>query len=180
MLENSPQDRSSGISRSVTNRSAVTNGKRLFVEGDGRSPWARRWRDLVELHVADLGGIDNVSEAEKAIIRRAATLICELERREAEFAVGEGASDIALEVYQRASNSLRRLLESTGLKRRARDVTPTLADYLDEIVARREQAEDAAQDGPGGGMCEPGIDESREEAAEPPSGSENVSSEATS
>jgi hypothetical protein len=180
MLENSLQDRSPSISRSVTNRSAITNGTRLFMEGDGRSPWARRWRDLVELHVADLGGIDNVSEAEKAIIRRAATLICELERREAEFAVGEGASDIALEVYQRASNSLRRLLESTGLKRRARDVTPTLADYLDEIVARRGQVEAAVQDGQADGDGGSGRDESEAEATEIPDESENASSGATS
>jgi hypothetical protein len=49
MLESSPQDRSASVSRSTRNRSAVTNRKRLFVEGDGRTPWARRWRDLVEV-----------------------------------------------------------------------------------------------------------------------------------
>jgi hypothetical protein len=41
-------------------RSRVSNGKRTFVEGDGRSPWARRWRDLIEAHVADMGGIASV------------------------------------------------------------------------------------------------------------------------
>jgi hypothetical protein len=142
MLENSPQDRSPNISRSITNRSAVTNGA-ILPGVDGRSAWARRLRDLIELHVADLGGADNISEAEKAIVRRAATLICELERMEVEFAVAEGSSESALEVYQRAANSMRRLLESVGLQRRSRDVTPTLAEYLQ---AARAAAVDAEQD----------------------------------
>jgi hypothetical protein len=110
-------------------RSAMTNGT-ILPGVDGRSTWARRLRDLVTLHVADLGGDENVSEAERAIIRRAATLICELERMEAGFAVADGADDAALEVYQRAANSMRRLLEAVGLQRRARDVTPTLGQYL--------------------------------------------------
>jgi len=33
-------------------------------------------------------------------------------------------------LYQRTSNSLRRLLEAVGLERRARDITPNLRDYL--------------------------------------------------
>jgi hypothetical protein len=38
-------------------RSRVTNGKQLFLEkGLGRSTWARRMRDLLQLHIADLGG----------------------------------------------------------------------------------------------------------------------------
>ena len=43
--------------------SAVTSGRRLFVEGDGRSPWSRRYRDLIAGHVSDLGGHDTLSEA---------------------------------------------------------------------------------------------------------------------
>jgi hypothetical protein len=50
---------------------------------------------------------------------------------EAKFALAGGAADIAtLDAYQRAANSLRRLLESVGLERGARDVTPTLEQYL--------------------------------------------------
>jgi hypothetical protein len=79
----------------------------------------------MSLHVADLGGDDNVSEAERAILRRAAVLVVELERLEAQWASAGGAPDIAtLDAYQRAANSLRRLLEAVGLKRRMRDVSP--------------------------------------------------------
>ena len=106
-----------------TAKSRVSNGKKLLPGADGRSTWARRARDLVELHVADLGGSTNISESERAIVRRAAVLITELERMEAQFAVSEGAPDIPhLDAYQRAANSLRRLLEAVGLQRRARDV----------------------------------------------------------
>src|SRR5262245_13609108 len=78
----------SGDDRLPDQRSAVTNGKRLFVrgsQGDGNGAWARRMRDVIALHVSDLGGWDNVTEAEKSILRRAATLTVELERLEARF-----------------------------------------------------------------------------------------------
>ena len=38
-------------------RSKVTNGHRMFVEGgDARGPWARRRKDLCALFADDLGG----------------------------------------------------------------------------------------------------------------------------
>jgi len=112
----------------ITRRSAVTNGSRPFVEGgDGNSPWLRRLRDVIWLHLSDLGGEANASEAEKSIIKRAAAITIELERLEAKFStLPAGPSDRDLDMYQRCSNSLRRLLETVGIRRRPRDVTPTL------------------------------------------------------
>src|SRR2546421_11913852 len=81
-------------------RSAITNGASL-PGVDGRSSWARRLRDLIALHVADLGGDDNISEAERAIIRRAAVMITELEIMERNFALANGAPNIeTLDAYQ--------------------------------------------------------------------------------
>jgi hypothetical protein len=57
-----------------------------------------------------------VSEAKKSIVPRAAALTIELERLESAFAVADGADEEALDLYQRASNSLRRPLESIGLQ----------------------------------------------------------------
>jgi hypothetical protein len=38
-------------------RTRVTNGKSLLGPGvDGRSLWARRFRDVLALHLSDLGG----------------------------------------------------------------------------------------------------------------------------
>src|SRR5664280_906739 len=114
-------------------RSRVSNGTTLLPGVDGRSTWVRRLRDLIALHLADLGGDDQVSEAERSIVRRAATLTVELERMEAVFAVAGEAQPEQLDLYQRTANSLRRLLETNGLKRRARDVT-SLGSILREAT----------------------------------------------
>src|SRR5262245_23135164 len=50
-------------------RSRITNGTDLLPGIDGRSNWARRFRDVISLHTSDLGGLEECSEAEKSIIR---------------------------------------------------------------------------------------------------------------
>ena len=73
------------------------------------------------LHIADLGGDDNVTEAERAIIRRAAVIITEQERMEREFARSDGGSGLAvLEIYQRLSNKAEAQLVLFGRPRRFR------------------------------------------------------------
>lgn len=119
-------------------KSRITNGA-LLPGIDGRSAWVRRCKDLLAEHVADLGGVDNTSAAERSIVRRAVTLTVELERLEKKFALAGEALAGDLDTYQRVSNTLRRLLESVGLQRRARDVsTPTLGDLLREDLAQQQ------------------------------------------
>ncbi|MCJ2068592.1 hypothetical protein MKK75_07195 [Methylobacterium sp. J-030] len=115
----------------VRGRSTVTNGNRLSADIDGRTVWARRMRDLIELHVADLGGHDAISEAERSLVRRAATLATELERLEAQFAAAGAADPETLDLYGRQAGTLKRILEGLGLRRRPRDVTPDLREYID-------------------------------------------------
>lgn len=118
---------------SSKNRSAVTNGKRLFVEGgDLRGPWARRFRDIQYQHLSDLGGSAAVSELENSLIRRVAVLTIELEKLEARFSADPDVDVAALDAYQRGVNSLRRLLETlaAGLSRRPKNVN-TLDGYLE-------------------------------------------------
>ena len=103
-------------------RSRVTNGSALLPGVDGRSTWVRRCRDLINAHVSDLGGEDMCSEAERSLVRRAATITTELERMEKVFALAGQASAEDLDLYQRTAGSLRRLLESVGLRRRSRSV----------------------------------------------------------
>ncbi|WP_247445929.1 hypothetical protein [Bradyrhizobium sp. 197] len=99
-------------------------------------------RDLLALMVSDLGGSDNCSEAEKSLVRRASMLTLQLELIEQKWAQNGGeASDKSLITYQRVANSLRRILESIGLKRRSRDITPDLQTYL-----RQRQEEHRAED----------------------------------
>jgi hypothetical protein len=114
--------------RPATQRSRVTNGK--LLASDGRSLWARRYRDLIEGHLADMGGLDAVSVAEQSLVKRAATLEVELEQLESRFAEMQPADAAQLDLYQRMTNTLRRTLETIGLQRRAKDVTPDLRTYL--------------------------------------------------
>jgi hypothetical protein len=114
-------------------RNRVSNGNSLLGrEVDGRTLWARRLRDLIEEHISDLGGDTNVSASERSLVRRASTMEVELERMEVAFARAGAANADALDLYQRLSNSLRRLLESVGLRRRPRDITGGLS--LGEVL----------------------------------------------
>lgn len=96
---------------SPAHRSRATNGSTLLQNVDGRSAWARRMRDLMALHLSDLGGEGAVSAAEKCLIRREATLTVKQER----FATDGKARAEALDLY---SGNLRRLLNAIGLRRR--------------------------------------------------------------
>jgi hypothetical protein len=125
----------------ATARSRVTNGKELLPGVDGRSLWARRYRDVLTLHLSDLGGEDNISEAEKTLARRAACLVVELELMEVRFATGdepdtEDTTANMLDRYQRTANTLRRLLESLGLSRRTKDINTI--DYDRDEAFRQE------------------------------------------
>jgi hypothetical protein len=112
-------------------RSRLTNGKQLFLDRiDGRTAEARRLGDLIAQHTADLGGESEISEAERRLIRRAAALTLQCELLELKWHLHDGATVKDLELYNRTSNTLRRLLESLGLQRRQRDVTPDLKSYI--------------------------------------------------
>lgn len=129
--------RSSTDDRPKKTRSRVTNGRSLFAEADARGPWARRFRDLCEAHVNDLGGAVLLSEAQRSLVRRASTIEVELEKLEGALAEGE---PVDLDGYGRAAAQLRRILESLGLERRARDITPDLGEIARRIHADREVA----------------------------------------
>ena len=130
-------------SRPNTPRSRATSRRALSVAGgDLRKAWARRMLDILDGHIADLGGQDAISQAEISILRRAAVITIELERLEAKFAEGE-ASDHQLDLYSRMAGNLRRLLESVGLQRRQRDVTMNLQQYLAARVAQSELEDEA-------------------------------------
>ena len=115
-------------SRKAMGRSKLSNGKKLLPLTDGRSATARRFKDLVFDISADLGGKDHLSEGQRQLIRRAAMLSAECERQEALAARGEAGFDC--DAYGVMCDRLGRLFGRLGLERKARDVTPTLSDYL--------------------------------------------------
>ncbi len=126
-------------------RSAITSGRDILQDIDGRSAQARRFRDLFASYAGDLGGEEvGLSEGQLALVRRTAALTVELERLESQFAQNDGASRVQLESYQRATNTLRRLIESLGIHRGrvARDVTPDLKSYLASRNGKTIEMED--------------------------------------
>ena len=108
-------------------RSAVTNHKDLLPGLDGRSATARRFRDLVNAFVADMGGIERCSEVRLGLVRRLAATTVQAEMLEARMVNGD-AIDIAT-LCTLASTTVR-LSQRLGLERRARNVTPSLGQYL--------------------------------------------------
>ena len=90
------------------------------------SPWARRQRDLLALHIQDLGGEEMMSENQLSLCRRASTLEVELEMAEGRLSMGEFTD---LDLYNRLVGNLRRVLESIGLERKVRRIT--LREHLE-------------------------------------------------
>jgi hypothetical protein len=119
--------RSAVAGRLLTTRSRVTNGKSPFVAADGRGPWARRWRDVLAEIVSDLGGPEGLSEGQRQLARRCATLAITCEKLEGEAADGK---DIDIDSFGMCVDRLGRAFHRLGLKRVPRDVTTRLSDYL--------------------------------------------------
>jgi hypothetical protein len=108
-------------------RSRVTNGKEILPGIDWRSPTARRYRDLVAQIAADQGGADRMSESRLQLIRRFAASACMAESMEADLANGK-----TIDVAQHAllCSTLVRLAQRIGIDRTAREIVPTLHQYI--------------------------------------------------
>jgi hypothetical protein len=92
---------------------------------DMRTFGGRRFKELVADLVHHLN--DDPTPPQLALIRRAAALSVWCEAQEAAQASG---GDLDIAAYSTAANTLRRLLDSLGIERRPRDVTPDLHAYL--------------------------------------------------
>src|SRR5262249_18932330 len=111
--------------------SAVTSGRKLLLKGDVNSAWSRRYRDVIASLTNDLGGRDMIGEAKAALIRDCAALEIVLEKMRGRMSEGQ---NVDAEAYARIAAHRRRLLETLGLERVARDVTPpTLEHFLGNL-----------------------------------------------
>jgi hypothetical protein len=80
-----------------------------------------------------MGGRDQLSEAQLSLIKRAAAMECELEQMEGKLSMGES---VDMDVFARVTGHLRRTLETLGIERRPRDITPSLPRYLTDRALR--------------------------------------------
>jgi hypothetical protein len=85
---------------------------------------ARHGRDLRSAIEADLGG--DLTAAQSILVERVTVLSMFATKCEAEWLAG-GEMNAS---YLSAVTSLRHVLMALGLERKARDVTPSLPDYL--------------------------------------------------
>jgi hypothetical protein len=115
-------------------RSKVSNGAVFLEHVDGRSNLARRYRDIFNQIISDIGG--DPSEAQSLIAKRATTLGVWCELAEAGMARGESLN---IAEFTAASNCLRRLLFDLGLERKPRDIS-NFGDLLraDRAIAAAE------------------------------------------
>lgn len=93
---------------------------------DRRTRAAQMVSQSIDAFEGDLGG--DLSTAEKAIVRRAAIAGAMCESLAAAWLTGDSSVDPAS--FATLANLERRQLETVGIKRRARDVTPSLNEYL--------------------------------------------------
>jgi hypothetical protein len=76
-------------------RSRVTNGSALFAVGPQTSAYARRLRDILGEVISDLGGPSELSEAERQLARRAASLSVACEKLEESICTGVSSAAAA-------------------------------------------------------------------------------------
>jgi hypothetical protein len=133
MMENVAETTGSVKPKSRQHRSAVSNGNRLFAPEtvDGRSVAARRFYDVLHQILEDLGGGEHLSEAQRQLARRAATMSMQCELMEAEAVAGR---PFDIYCFGQLSDRLGRCLERIGIERKVRDITPTLQNYLQAKV----------------------------------------------
>jgi hypothetical protein len=119
--------RCASVGRSKKLRSRVTNGNRLLEGADARSREGRRFRDLQTAYADDLGGLDGLSEAQKALLRQAAALQIQCERAQAAVVRGDAVDE---EQLTRLSNALARVLAALKARAKPKDAPPSLAEVL--------------------------------------------------
>jgi hypothetical protein len=121
-------------------RSRISNGNSLYLRGlDGRSSGARFYHDRITELVAMLGGPDEVSPAEISIVRGVARM--ELDREQMASAAqdwedsdGKKGRPLNTDAFGRLCSRIGRELQRLGLRRRPKDVTPSVRAY-----ARQQQ-----------------------------------------
>ena len=109
--------------------SRLSNGRDVLPDVDGRSVLARRYRDIMGAVVSDQGGAEHLSEAQLQLIRRFSAASMLAEQLEARLAQGE---QVNIQEYSVLVSTLVRVAQRIGIERRAKNVTPSLNQYLSD------------------------------------------------
>jgi hypothetical protein len=85
--------------------------------------------------LSGFGGPDHLSEGQRQLARRCATIALECERIEGHAVAGK---EIDLDVYGQLTDRIGRAFQRLGLKRVAKNVTPSVAEYVVRIAAEEK------------------------------------------
>jgi hypothetical protein len=118
-LENTTSKRRRNTHRLVT-----------FETLDRRCVAYRETKRLIDEIEGDLGGADRLSTGERQLVQHGAVLGAVLTDMEARWMAGQPLDPTT---YCTVVNAQRRVFESIGLRRRPRDVTPSVSTYLGNI-----------------------------------------------
>lgn len=99
---------------------------------DGRTRARKQADDAYAAMCSDLGGEDHLSTSRRLLAQHAAVMHAMAEDQAARFLKGE---PVDVGGYATLTNSLRRLLETVGLNRVARDATPKLRNIIEGAKA---------------------------------------------
>jgi hypothetical protein len=116
----------------------VTAGREILPGIDGRSPTARRYRDLVDAICQDQGGKDRMAEARVQLVRRFSAAAVLAEQIEAKLVMGQ---PVNIGEHAQLTSAMVRVASRIGINRRAREIMPTLNEYLTTQIGGNEQAE---------------------------------------
>ena len=135
-------------------RTAALAGARepmLALPGvDGREFWPRQANQTYSAIVQHCGGPGSITEIEALTARRVSVLEAELRHLEMKFAAlrseGKAPTIADLDLYGRLANSQHRLNTALGIERRAKDITPSLGEYLNMRATVTDAVHDAVAD----------------------------------
>ena len=119
-------------------RTAVANGQRILEGVDGRCGVARRYAEVAGAIAADLGGESELTELQRHLIRSVSGMVVLRERLDAKALNGESVNTAT---YCRLANATRRVAATLGLQRVAKELTPSLTEYLARRDREAEEAE---------------------------------------
>ena len=108
-------------------KSRLTTAPVLLANVDGRTTVARRYRDIATAIATDQGGADRLSETRLQLIRRFSAAACLAEQLESRLARGE---EIDIQEHSLLVSTMVRVAQRIGIDRRAKNITPSLSEYL--------------------------------------------------
>jgi hypothetical protein len=130
--------------RKQMGRSAISNRKVPYLNAskiDGRGSHARRFRDLIS---AFSEGFGDLSEADMALVRTAATLTLKMELLQADLVAGLPVD--ADQLIRLAGTSKRALAAVTAKAAGRKPATPTMAEYWASKAAQQADDPDTEDD----------------------------------